>query len=176
MTKYRGLITGITCLIFIIFIIFILPAESQKSATLGLEQSPDTSFFYTKSELLSIAESYGEEGRTFYVRQRLTFDVIWPIAYGAFLTAAIYEGTRALNQSKWKKLYILPIVAVGFDYLENIMTATVMHRYPLETFLLGDLAGWMTAMKWTTLSIAFGVSFLIGILVLKHKLRRSVHA
>lgn len=152
----------ITGVIFLVFMIFVLPGEAKKSEDLGLEQSPDTSFYYTKEELFSMAESYGEEGRAFYINQRLTFDFVWPIAYGLFLAAGLAYFTKALTSFWAKKSYLLPIVAVFIDYLENMMTATVMHRYPEETLLLGNLAGYMTSLKWLTLTGSF-LLLIIGI-------------
>lgn len=140
---------------FLGFIVFVLPQESLESAELGLEQSPDTSFFYTASELYEIAESYGEEGRRVYIEKRFSFDVIWPLAYGFFFVVFIQYGVDKMRLNRLKHAYVLPIIAVVFDYLENIMTSVVMYRYPSETFLVSDLAGVMTSLKWVTLSLAF---------------------
>jgi len=47
----------------------------------GTDVSPDTSVFYSAGELYGMAESYGEEGRAYYIYSRFTFDLIWPAAY-----------------------------------------------------------------------------------------------
>ncbi len=130
--KYFNIYTsGGSFLIFLIFVFFVLPAESTKSLALGLEMSPDTSIFYTASKLYDIALSYGIEGRSFYIHQRFTFDLIWPIAYGTFLFVTSVYFFKKINLSKpFHKLLWLPIIAVIFDYLENMMTALVMFRFP----------------------------------------------
>jgi hypothetical protein len=140
---------------FLGFILFVLPQESLESAELGLVMSPDTSFFYTREELFEIAESYGEEGRNIYIEKRFSFDVVWPLAYGFFLVVFIQYGVEKGKLSRLRYAYLIPIGAVLLDYLENIMTSVVMYRYPLRTFLIGDLAGIMTSLKWITLSFAF---------------------
>ncbi len=161
----------VTGIIFLLFMIFILPSEANKSADLGLAESPDTSFFYTEEELYLIADSYGEEGRAFYVHQRFTFDVVWPIAYGLFLTLGVAYFVKG-NKNPWiKRSYFLPISAVLFDYLENIMTATVMYRYPRETVIFGNLAGFVTSMKWIALSLAFVLFVVAFIIFTIHKIK-----
>lgn len=147
--------------IFVLFMIFVLPNESQKSSALGLESSPDTSWFYTSDELYDIADQYGLEGRRFYIEQRFTFDLIWPLVYGLFLTIALAFFCQSSVQGWLKKLYLLPVFAVGLDYIENIFTATVMYRYPKETFLMADIAGYITMLKWMTLMMSFMLLMLI---------------
>ncbi len=137
------------------FIVLVLPKESRESAELGLEMSPDTSFFYTEEELYEIALSYGEEGRRIYIEKRFSFDVIWPLAYGFFLVVFIQYGIEKGKMNRLKYAYLIPIGAVMLDYLENMMTSIVMYRYPNQTIIIGDLAGVMTSLKWITLSFAF---------------------
>jgi hypothetical protein len=64
---------------FAFFIAVILPQQSELATVYGLSESVDTSFFYNASELYRIAESYGALGREFYIVQRWTFDLVWPI-------------------------------------------------------------------------------------------------
>lgn len=77
--------------IFIAFLGWVLPdqaARSEEAYTEGVG-SPDSSFYYTASDLYQIAEAYGAEGREAYVRDRFGFDVIWPLAYTLFLATAV---------------------------------------------------------------------------------------
>jgi hypothetical protein len=155
MKKIRWYYVLISLGIFVLFMIFVLPNESQKSSALGIESSPDTSWFYTSDELYDIANQYGEAGRRFYIEQRFTFDLIWPLVYGLFLTLSVAFFGQSSTKAWIKKLYLLPLIAVGLDYIENIFTATVMYRYPKETFLMADIAGYITSLKWITLMISF---------------------
>lgn len=174
--KMSGYLSLITLVIFIIFVIFILPNESQKSEALGLISGPDTSFFYSADELYRIADVYGIIGRQFYIRQRFTFDIIWPIIYGAFLYInSIYFYIKGHYKKNTYVLY-LPIVAVIFDYLENIMTSIVMYRYPNQTLILDHMAGFMTALKWITLSSSFVLLVYFIFIYCIHKLKRIKNA
>lgn len=181
--KYQKYFNGYTFLgtfiIFLIFMIFVLPAESAKSLALGLDMSPDTSIFYTASKLYEIALSYGAEGRNFYIQQRFTFDLIWPIAYGSFLfVSSVYFIKLIKLPKKFYLLLWLPVMAVIFDYLENVMAALVMYRYPNETIIIDRLAGVMTLFKWVTLSMAF-ISLIVLVAIylnikIKGALKKSI--
>jgi hypothetical protein len=155
---------------FIGFMIFILPNEADKSMALGLTQSPDTMFFYTRGQLYQIALDYGEEGRAFYIHQRFTFDFIWPLAYGFFLVSILIYLGQKIKKPMYKKAYMIPIISVALDYLENSMTAIVMYRFPKETRFIGDLAGFVTSLKWLFLTFSFVlIIVLICVVVFKKK-------
>lgn len=170
---YASLITLVT---FIVFVIFVLPNESQKSEALGLISGPDTSFFYTANKLYQIADSYGIIGRQFYIRQRFTFDIIWPIVYGAFLYFNSIYFYKKHHFSKNTYMLYLPIVAVVFDYLENIMTSIVMYRYPNQTIIIDHMAGFMTSLKWITLSASFVVLLYLILIYTVNKLKIIINA
>jgi hypothetical protein len=149
------IIVFLSLLIFMSFIILVLPQEAAKSEAFGLNESIDTSFYYTSQDIYRIAQSYGEEGRAFYIRQRFTFDLVWPIAYTQFIliaSAYFYKKTKLLKASN---LLYVSLVAAGFDYLENIMTSTVLYRFPQTTPIIAEMAGIMTLLKWSTLSLSF---------------------
>ena len=151
----NAIVVILSLIVFMSFILYILPQESAKSEAFGLKESIDTSFIYSADDLYRISESYGEEGRAFYIRQRFTFDLIWPIVYTQFIliaSAYFYKKTKLLKASN---LLYVSLLAAGFDYLENIMTSTVLFRFPQTTPVIADLAGIMTLLKWSTLLLAF---------------------
>lgn len=173
--KTKPIHLAIFAVIFVVFIAYVLPnvSAATKLAT-GSDQAPDMDFFYTAESLYQIAETYGPAGRSYYIKSRYTFDVVWPLAYGAFLTAALSRLLRKSNGSRFKGsrlngsrlawlhlLNLLPILGVLFDYLENIATATAMYVFP-KTIFLAYLAPYFTAIKWSCLYAAFTVLF-VGI-------------
>lgn len=175
MTANRSnpIIVVLSLLIFMSFIIFVLPQEAAKSEAFGLTDSIDTSFYYSSSDLYRTAENYGEQGRAFYIRQRFTFDLIWPIVYTQFLfisSVYFYKKTKLLKVT-W--LLYVSLIAAGFDYLENIMTSTVLYRYPLMTPVISDLAGVMTLLKWSTLSAAFFILIYLTLLAVITRLKAN---
>ena len=141
----RGWIVLAALAIFVLFTARVLPRQAQRGAG-----SPDTSFFYTADELYAMAEAYGPAGRQAYVEARATFDVAWPIVYATFLTTALSWLTwRAFPPaSAWQRANLVPLLAVLFDFLENVSTSIVMLRYPLVTPAAAGLAPGFTVLKW----------------------------
>jgi len=82
---------ALACLvIFLLFTALVLPSQAAGAeAYSGNIGSPDTSFYYSSEALYEFAEAYGSQGRSTYIRARLTFDVVWPLVYLAFLGTAI---------------------------------------------------------------------------------------
>ena len=154
-------------LIFMLFTALVLPQQALKAEReTGSVESPDTSFFYAPGDLYRIAESYGEQGRTAYVRARFTFDLVWPLVYTLFLVTAIswVYGKAFAKQSRWQQANLAPLLGVLFDYLENLSTSLVMLRYPQQTPVVDLLAPLFTALKWGFLGASFLLLF-AGILV-----------
>jgi hypothetical protein len=156
----NGRIALVCLLLFLAFTMIVLPAQSAKARLYGGSAgSPDTTFFYTAGDLYKTAEAYGQAGRSEYIRARFTFDLIWPLVYLAFLTTAIswLYHQLDLDGELWKRVNLVPIFGVLFDYLENISTSIVMARFPSPTPLLAYLAPIFTFVKW----IFMGCSLLL---------------
>jgi hypothetical protein len=151
-------LTGLV--VFLAFTILVLPAQSASAdAHRGAAPSPDLSFYYTPSDLYAMAEAYGEAGRANYIRERLTFDLFWPLVYTFFLATAIsWLFKRSFSpDNRWSRLNLIPVLGAIFDYLENLSTSLVMARYPARTPLVDLLAPVFTVTKW----ILIGGGFLL---------------
>lgn len=153
----------VAALIFTGFMIFVLPAVSATTKEItGSSLSPDTSFFYSVETLYQIAEEYGEAGREYYINSRFTFDVVWPVVYVFFLVSALSLAFKKPIAGRYFYMFnLLPLFAIVFDFLENIMTAYVMFRYPLFS-LVAYGAPYFTLMKWLLIYLAFGL-LIIGV-------------
>ena len=152
--------------VFVLFVVFVLPKQSASSQDRsGDVGSPDLSLYYSPSDLYQMAESYGEEGRTAYIQARATFDLIWPIIYTLFLTTAItwIFGRTFAAKSILKYANLVPIVAMMFDYLENLSTSIVMFRYPQYTPGIDALASIFTLLKWISVTASFLLVIIGGI-------------
>lgn len=161
----------VSTLIFVFFIVIVLPQQSNLALTFGLKESVDTSWFYNAKELYRIAESYGTIGRQFYIYQRWTFDLIWPLVYFSFifsLSALLYKSIGLSKINRWILSFIW--IGITFDFLENSMVTLVMYRYPSITWIVADFAGIATSLKW----IFIGLSFLVLLLLILIKIMQSV--
>ena len=156
--RSKGWLTLAGVLIMILFMIFVLPDQASKSLEItGSSSSPDTSFFYTPSDLYQIAEEYGISGRQAYIRSRWTFDLIFPLVYVLFLATGISWLYTSLStqDTRWGLSNLLPILGGIFDYLENVATSFVMAIYPDKIITLAVAAAGFTLLKWILISLAF---------------------
>lgn len=152
--------------LFLVFTATVLPEQAAVSAAYtDRAGAPDSSFWYSAADLYTAAEAWGEAGRSAYVRARVTFDVIWPLVYGFFLTTSLAWLFRQGTQpgSRWRRLVLLPALVVLLDYAENTCTATVVARFPSHTPVLAQLAPFCTASKWVLLGSSFAL-LLVGVI------------
>jgi hypothetical protein len=169
-TGRRALVSTV---VFVGFTAAVLPWQAgiARDYTEGAG-SPDSSFFYTRDQLYAFAEAYGADGRSSYVLARITFDVVWPLVYTAALVLVTgWLLRRCTSPGDWLRLVVLlPVAALLADYAENLCTAVVMARWPETTDVLASLAGVCTALKWTTLSLAFlAVPVLAVVALVRHR-------
>lgn len=154
-------------LIFISFTALVLPGQSARSQSqAGDIGSPDLSIYYSARDLYAMAESYGELGRSEYIRMRFSFDLIWPLVYTFFLTITIswlYSQSVSMT-SYWRWINLLPVMGMTFDYIENISTSLVIYRFPAPTPAVDFLAGIFTGIKWLLVGLSF-VSLIAGMII-----------
>ncbi len=152
---------------FFIFGALVLPAQAQRAKVYSNGAgSPDSSFFYSTSDLYAMARGYGEAGRAEYIRARFTFDLLFPLVYLMFLATSIsWVLVRAFpdGADRRRVLNIFPVFGVLLDYLENISTSLVMASYPDKSFA-GFLAPVFTSFKWFFVNGSF-VILAAGIVV-----------
>ncbi|KIL53034.1 hypothetical protein [Jeotgalibacillus campisalis] len=154
----NGVVLLVSVAVFALFIAVVLPAESEKSQqATGSSRSPDTALLYSAEELYSIADEYGDEGRSAYVRSRFSFDIIWPLVYAFFLTSASTFFMSSVSSVRLKTLNLLPAAGMLFDFLENIAASIVMIRYPSLTPGIAQLTPVFTLFKWLCIYASFGL-------------------
>lgn len=153
--------------VFVVFVVFILPKMAGRLRMItGVERSPDTSLFYKATDLYAMAEAYGVEGRAYYIYQRFTFDLIWPVVYLLFFIALITYLLRYLPaSSRWRLLNLLPLAAFWFDLLENSGAAYLMYRYPLPVPLVATLVPLFTLCKWLLIVLS-SLAVLVAVILL----------
>lgn len=142
-----------TWFVFVFFMVVILPAVSMATYEQGLTESIDTNFSFDPSLIYQIVDAYGVNGRAYYIWQRWTFDLIWPLVYGLPLFATLNRFIQPkLNFRKW--IVLLPLFATLLDYLENIIFTLLVTLYPTEIPLLAWIGVTVSALKWFTLGTA----------------------
>lgn len=152
--------------LFAFFLVLILPSSSQKaSAVLGEAKLPDTSLFYSGQEIYQTADTIGEEGRTFYVRQRITYDFIWPLVYAWFLYASLHLiYRRSSHEILINSIHWLPILGLVFDYVENAFAIMLMLFYPTHLTFVEKWLPIISLIKWSAIATAF-ILIVTGIVI-----------
>jgi hypothetical protein len=171
-----GWLVLVAVVVFLLFGAFVLPRQAaQSEEQSGGVPQPDSSFIYTPVDLYGMAEALGPEGRQAYIQARWTFDVVWPLVYGFFLTTAIswLAGKAFRPGSAWRRLNLVPLTGMLFDYLENISTSLVMARYPAATPVADLLAPVCTAVKWLFVGGSFAVLAGVALVALLRALART---
>lgn len=165
----RGWVALASTVIFFVFTATALPAQARKAETYAAGgPTPDTSLFYSASDIYAWASAFGADGRAEYVQARYTFDLVWPLVYTFLLVAVItwLLGTFLKPGDKWSWLNLVPFAPLLFDYAENISASIVIARYPATTPVLADVVTVFTTAKWATLSASFVLLAVIAVVAL----------
>lgn len=162
-------------LIFFIFSSLAFPQMTKYSnEKIGELDSPDESFIYSSPELYDMAESYGEVGREAYIKIRWTFDLVWPIVYTLFLISWAYKLSDYIpDKRRLRYAYIFPLIAMIFDYMENIGATIVMARYPLNSGIVATITPVISFIKWLSVAGSVLILVLLIVLITLAKLKRS---
>ena len=137
------------CILYLIFPLYLLPNIINSGQTGPL----DLMFWYNHDTLYQMMASYGEVIRSRYMIGLLTVDVAYPIIYGSLLALVIALIIKKLPIACSRKLCLIPFVAVLFDLTENTLVIFLLNSYPQKNYLLADIAGFVTASKWSAFII-----------------------
>jgi len=173
----RGRVALAATVFFVVFTSIVLPAQARKAGTYtNGAPTPDTSFFYTSHDLHSWAQAYGAVGRSDYVMARFTFDVVWPLAYTLFLVTVLswLLGRFLATDGRWRRVNVIAVLPLMFDYAENVAASVVISRYPAGTPVLADVVTVFTMAKWVTLVGAFILIAWVGCALLVRRWRTTV--
>lgn len=163
-------------LIFGLFVLIGLPLDRLWAKSAGITEAIDTRLYSDPGTLMRLAEAYGATGRRFTLLERFTFDLIWPLIYGSFLLVLSAFLIKRLQKSRiWDSLFIVIILGLGLDLLENLSETVFLALYPNAPLFWAWLCGTMTLFKWLSLSIAGLILSLLVNQVLLHRSMRKSH-
>lgn len=119
----------------------------------------DLMFFYTPSQAFEMMDTYGEAGRSVYLRIELTADIIYPIIYTLFfglLLSWLFQ--RAFRpDSQMQKWNVMPIGAWFFDMLENAGIVSMLMMYPSKPAIVAWLTMLFGSLKWGFFVMTIGL-------------------
>lgn len=126
------------------------------------EAPPDVRFTSSATDVGRFLEACGSEGREAY-RNMQVADLFYPSVFGVFMASSLALSLRRLlpRRPAMLRLAALPLVASGFDYVENGFAWMALRAFP-EPVPANSLLGMASAAK-TTLSWVAGVLLLIAV-------------
>ncbi|WP_293747593.1 hypothetical protein [uncultured Paraglaciecola sp.] len=138
----------VMCVIYLIFPLYLLPNIINSGSVGPL----DLLFWYNHDTLYQMLTSYGETIRSRYIIGLFTADLAYPIYYGTLLALIFALVFKKLAIPFSRKIIFIPYIAVLFDLTENSLLIYLLSSYPNKHSNIADLAGYVTAIKWS----AFG--------------------
>jgi hypothetical protein len=167
------LVLVLLLMVVLISQIIIDPFTARLEALSGGSGLIDMLLTYSPETAFGLIESYGEAGRTAYSYFTATGDVIFPVAYGLFLSLLLswllLRGTSP--DSRLRLLNLVPMAAWAFDWLENVMILTMLGQYPNQSLLLAGASSLATSAKWAMSAVTFLALVAALVLLAKAKLQ-----
>jgi len=113
---------------------------------------PDMRWFTTSDGVNQFLDDCGTTGRDAYRNMQLA-DIFYPAIVGFFLASSLSLAIRRLSPRSGRSLWLsaLPLAAMAFDYLENVLAWLALASYPdpiATTHLLGVASAAKTATSW----------------------------
>ena len=140
-------------LLIISYLFYFLPAFHAKVlAYTGGTGSIDSTFLATPEALYELVAGWGAEGRSSYIADRLSFDILWPISFTMLHFFAISWLWFRCRKDEWLMVLggWLALLPFAFDMGENILAMRFVYLFPEKNLLLGQWLSVMTTSKWVT--------------------------
>ena len=154
-------------LVILSMMLFTFPVINNQIGTKAFDMQ---SFGYSVSTAKSIVNNLNTQATDLYLFPQLTLlDVLYPFLLAFFLSSFLFRLfliTKTKNKAN-SILLIVPFLAMGFDYLENICVILMISKSIVlsESFVLISssftvLKGVLTSIAWLTL-FAYSIKWLI---------------
>lgn len=135
----------------------------------------DVRFTSSATDVEGFLEACGPEGRAAYERMQVA-DLFYPAVFGIFMASSLALAVSRLAPQRPTLLGLaaLPLIASGFDYVENLFAWVALRTFP-EPAATNSLLGIASAAK-TTVSWLAGVLLLVslGLIAVRAARRRTV--
>jgi len=105
----------------------------------------DFEFGYTATRAYDLLSALGNDGRSFYITKLLPLDFPFPFTYMlCYFGWIALMGKYTIHKSAVKLLLTVPVLAMLFDWIENIGIFAMLKNYPLLpawAVMTGSIAG-----------------------------------
>jgi len=148
-------------LLILVFVLIAVCGQIFQSLPYNIyENMLDTKFGFGFIEVQNVMNQLGQEGRFVYIVSTLTLDTIFPVLYVTFILGLFFKFNFKSNL-----IYLLPIIAGGFDLLQNIQTSLIMKADSMNAITNFQilLANYTNQAKFIFIIISF-ILIVLGIL------------
>lgn len=166
--KYLLLLFAVLILFELLFMKVLTPRFLELT---GGVQLLDTTLLYSAEQAQTMVADYGSAGRSYYNYIQLT-DLFFPVVYALFLALSITKLILAnnLQQSNWRLLALIPLIAGVCDWLENIGIFAMLRIYPRDFSIVAALTNMACILKFGGIGLSvFIILCLVGLKALKSR-------
>lgn len=155
----------VLAVVFLFFMLYLFPTyQAEINDIAGYEiQLLDGRFSYTKTVVTKAFEAMGGEGRKMYQFIVGFIDMIYPVVYGCLFFLLLVKLTKRNLSSRLKLIYFIPLMAVLFDYIENIGILKMLNNYPSIPESQVNINSLATSMKWIFVLLSLLPVFVLSI-------------
>ena len=160
----------ITNLIYASMLMYSLPLVSSYAPKLVLFDMSPMGYSYVQA--IELLTSLGIDGRNAYLSVQLPLDFIYPgmfsVSYALLITWILKQYLP--KDSKLFFIVLVPFLAGGFDYLENISIIAMLDSFPNISENLVNCASVFTIIKSGATTVFFVLLILAYIPIIKRRL------
>jgi hypothetical protein len=156
-------------LAYVVFAVITIQWTGPKLKSYSNGAEPiDLIFSYTIDQVYTSLKSYGPEGREWYTLIELTIGIIYPVIYSVLLSLLIvFTYIRLmLPENLIKIIFLLPIITLFIDFLENACIIFMLINYPYKLDLAAQLASTLTNTKWIMLILCVTLVLTGGLILI----------
>jgi len=138
-------------LFFILSIVLNIFMNLSMTESMKKAGALDIAGFYSVEKAYMIMDNQGDDGRQRYLLIETTFDLVYPVFYTSFylIWIALTWGAMKNKSNRYLNLfYIIPVIIICSDYLENMGVITLLLNYPDRLNTTALLTSIASAVKW----------------------------
>ena len=162
----KSSISGLFFLSHAILLLMLLFTFPHINAKLGTEAFDLKTFGYSQEEAIRMLQNLDKVTIDFYIFPQLfLLDLLYPILLALFLSTLIVRLSNLIKINEYhafSNLFILPFIAMIFDFIENVMI-TLMLINPINVTpeviktasICTQLKGAFTTLSWFVILILF---------------------
>lgn len=160
--------------VLLLMMVFTFPRINAKLGTQAFDLKP---FGYSYEEALLMIQNLDQATIDFYIFPQLfLLDLLYPILLALLLSTLIIRLSNLIKlhpKSIYSNLFVLPFIAMGIDYLENILISVMITNSTEISFGVVKIASTCTQLKGTFTTISWVVIIILFVIWLKNRFKNK---